>query len=123
MNKHWIPWFEIPVNDLQRATKFYETIFDIKIHVEDLGELKMGVLPHGNSGGALIENPSYYKPSSTHGPLLYLDGGDDLLNVSNKVEAAGGKIEIAKRQISAEHGYMAIIIDTEGNRIALHSMS
>ena len=123
MDKHWIPWFEIPVIDLQRAVNFYETIFAIKIQIEDFGELKMGVLPHGNSGGALIQNSTYYKPSSTHGPLLYLNGGDNLLNVSNKVESAGGKIEIPKRQISPEHGYMAIIIDTEGNRIALHSMN
>lgn len=123
MEKHWAAWFEIPVIDLERAVKFYETIFDIKIQIEDFGEFKMGILPHGTSGGALVQYAESYKPSSTHGPLLYLNAGDDLIQVSDKVEAAGGQISIAKKQISDEHGFMAIILDTEGNRIALHSMS
>lgn len=117
-----ISWFEIPVSDMERAVAFYEQLFGINIQVHDLGQLKMGLLPGGNDG-ALVENEIFYKPSESFGPLIYLNAGEDLLNVLNKVEQAGGKIQIPKRQISESRGFMAVIIDSEGNRIALHSNS
>ena len=115
----WVSWFEIPVLDLERASSFYGQIFDCEIEHLDLGELKMGVLPHGRIGGALVQHP-YYQPGS-QGPLVYLNGGEDLAVVLDRVEAAGGKIVVPKRQISDEHGFMAVFTDTEGNRMALHS--
>ena len=124
--KNAISWFEIPTHDLDRAQKFYETIFGITLVPLDLQNLKMRMFPiedpMSGVGGALCYNKEFYKPSPTDGPLLYLNGNPDVQNVLDKVEAAGGKILVPKTQISPEYGYMAVIIDTEGNRIALHSV-
>ena len=73
-------------------------------------------------GGALVFTKGFHKPSSTDGPLIYLNGNPDVQNVLDKVEAAGGKIMVPKTEISPDYGYMAVIIDTEGNRIGLHSV-
>ena len=62
------------------------------------------------------------KPSATDGPLIYLNGNPDVQKVLDKVEHAGGKIMVPKTMISPEFGFMAVILDTEGNRIALHSV-
>ncbi|NMM48953.1 VOC family protein [Marinigracilibium pacificum] len=115
----WISWFEIPVDDLQRAKSFYEAILDISIEIEDFGDFKMGIFPHDKIGGALVQN-EYYKTGPA-GPLIYLNVNPDLEIVQERIEAAGGTLMIHKRQISPEHGYMAVFSDTEGNRIALHS--
>lgn len=123
--KHAISWFEIPTQDINRAQKFYETIFDITMIPMDMPQLQMRMFPIEspmNIGGALIFNKDFYKPSATEGALLYLNGNPDVQNVLNKIEEAGGKIVVPKTQISPEHGYMAVFIDTEGNRIALHSI-
>lgn len=124
--KHMISWFEIPVNDIERAKKFYETIFEIELFGIDMGdEFKMEVFPGGQESvsGTLVLNPSWYKTSNTNGPLIYLNGNPDLQVIQDRIEAAGGKVTIPKRQISEDHGYMAVFEDTEGNRVALHSDS
>lgn len=124
--KHAISWFEIPSVDLDRATKFYETIFGVKLDPMDVVQVKMRMFPVDDPmtsiGGAVVYAEGFYNPSSTHGPLIYLNGNPDVQNVLDKVEAAGGKIVVPKTQISPEIGYMAVFIDTEGNRIALHSI-
>lgn len=124
--KNAISWFEIPTVDLDRAQKFYETIFGISMIPLDLQNLKMRMFPMEDQmsgvGGALCHHKEFYKPSSTEGPLIYLNGNPDVQNILDKVEAAGGKIAVPKTQISPEYGYMAVMIDTEGNRIALHSV-
>ena len=121
-----ISWFEIGTNDLDRATKFYETIFGVKLSPLDLENIKMRMFPLDNMmtgvGGALVFTKGFHKPSSTDGPLIYLNGNPDVQNVLDKVEAAGGKIMVPKTEISPDYGYMAVIIDTEGNRIGLHSV-
>ncbi|OSZ81218.1 hypothetical protein CAP36_08280 [Chitinophagaceae bacterium IBVUCB2] len=121
-----ISWFEIGTNDLDRATKFYETIFGISLAPMDLPNIKMRMFPLNDMmtqvGGALVDSGGFHKPSSTDGPLIYLNGNPDVQNVLDKVEAAGGKIFLAKTEISPEYGFMAVIIDTEGNRIGLHSV-
>ncbi len=119
-----ISWFEIPVMDIQRAKKFYEAIFDIKLASMDMGdEFKMEVFPGDETSvsGALVYNESWYQPSNTDGPLIYLNGNPDLQTIEDKIEEAGGKVAIPRRQISPDHGFMAVFEDTEGNRIALHS--
>ena len=121
-----ISWFEIPVNDIIRAKKFYEAIFNIKLVSMDMGdEFKMEVFPGDKESvsGALVFNPSWYKTSNTDGSLIYLNGNPDLQIILDRIEAAGGKVTIPKRQISPDHGHMAVFEDTEGNRIALHSNS
>lgn len=118
--KSWTTWFEIPATDIRRAKKFYDAIFGMDIEVMDLGGLQMGIFPHSGVGAALCQHESY-KPSETHGTLIYLDANPDLEETLGRVEAAGGKILRPKTQISPEYGYMAIFVDSEGNRMALHS--
>lgn len=124
--QHAISWFEIPATDIDRATKFYEAIFNIKLNPLDLPNIKMRMFPLDDPmngvGGAVVDSGGFHKPSATDGPLIYLNGNPDVQNVLSKVEAAGGKIMVPKTQISEEYGYMAVFLDTEGNRIALHSV-
>ncbi len=121
-----ISWFEIPSTDLARATQFYETIFNVKLAPLDLPNIKMRMFPLDDMqtgvGGAVVNSEGFHKPSATDGPLIYLNANPDVQNVLDRVEAAGGKIMVPKTMISPEYGYMAVIIDTEGNRIGLHSV-
>ncbi len=121
-----ISWFEIPATNLDRATKFYETIFGVSLIVMDMPNIKMRMFPLNDMmtqvGGAVVDSGGFHKPSATDGPLIYLNGNPDVQSVLDKVEAAGGKIFLPKTVISPEYGFMAVIIDTEGNRIGLHSV-
>lgn len=103
-----------------RAKHFYESVFDTTITVMDLGALQMGIFPHKENGVALCKYEAYVP--SKNGVLVYLNADPDLNTALNKIESAGGKILRAKTQISPEHGYMALFIDSEGNRLALASM-
>jgi predicted enzyme related to lactoylglutathione lyase len=122
--KHAISWFEIPTTDIDRATKFYESIFAATFYPLDLDNIKMRMFPVDSMtesvGGALVYSGDFHQPSDTLGPLIYLNADPDLQIVLDRVEAAGGKILVPKTQISPEYGYMAVLLDTEGNRIALH---
>lgn len=123
--KNAISWFEIPATDLNRAQKFYETIFDIQMIPLDTPALKMKLFPLENMadvGGALVDSGGFHKPSATDGPLIYLNANPDVQWVLDKIEAAGGQIIMPKTEISPEYGHMALFLDTEGNRIALHSV-
>jgi hypothetical protein len=124
--KNAISWFEIPATDLPRAQHFYETIFGIQMIPVDMENIKMRMFPLDDNmteiGGAVVDSGGFHKPSLTEGPLIYLNGNPDVQQVLNKVEAAGGAIMVPKTQISPEYGYMAVFIDTEGNRIGLHSI-
>jgi hypothetical protein len=122
---HAISWFEIPAEDLDRAQKFYEKIFDIEMIPMELAEFKMRMFPledMSGVGGAVVYSAEFYKSSSTDGTLLYLNANPNVQNILDKVEDAGGKIVVQKTEISPEYGYMAVIIDSEGNRIGLHSV-
>lgn len=122
--QHAISWFEIPATDLERATKFYEAIFSTTLIPMDMPAIRMRMFPledMAGVGGAVVDSGGFHKPSSTDGPLIYLNGSPDLQAMLDKVEPAGGKIMVPKTEISAEYGYMAVFIDTEGNRIGLHS--
>jgi len=124
--KNAISWFEIPTIDLHRAQTFYEAIFDIRMVPLDTPQFKMRMFPvedpANGVGGALSFAEGFYTPSATDGPLIYLNANPDVQRVLDKIEAAGGKIVVPKTAISPEHGHMAVFIDTEGNRIALHSV-
>ena len=121
-----ISWFEIPATDLDRAQKFYETIFGTQLIAMDMPNIKMRMFPLEDMmtgvGGAVVDSGGFHKPSATDGPLIYLNGNPDVQMVLDKVEAAGGQIIVPKTEISPDYGFMAVIIDTEGNRIALHSV-
>lgn len=121
-----ISWFEIPATDIDRAQKFYETVFQIKMQPMDFQQTKMRMFPIDDPmkgiGGTLIDSGGFHKPSATDGPLIYLNGNPNVQIFLDRVEAAGGKITLPKTEISPEYGYMALFLDTEGNRIALHSI-
>lgn len=124
MSINTISWFEIAVNDMERAKTFYEKVFDVKIHVQDFGGVQMGFFPDNRDNygatGSLMKYESYVP--SKEGTLVYF-ACEDLQTELDRVEAAGGSIQRVKTQISPEHGFMGVIIDSEGNRIALHSKS
>ena len=118
-----INWFEIPVDDFDRAKMFYERLFDYDMPVMDLGPSRMGMLPfdhaQGGIGGAIVKVEDFLP--ARQGTLVYLNGGDDLTTVLKRVDDAGGKVLIEKTLITSEIGYFATILDVEGNRVALHS--
>jgi uncharacterized protein len=120
-----VGWFEIPVENMDRAITFYETVLGLKLQRQQLGPLEMAWFPWvensiGSPGG-LVFSPGNYKPS-TDGILIYLTAfsGDCAIEAA-RAEAAGGKVLVPRRIISEEIGFMAVILDSEGNRIALHS--
>ena len=116
-------WFEIPVNDFVRAKMFYEAIYGSEIQEIPFPDGLYGMFPcdMGSGVGGGIVKGDGYEPSAT-GTIVYLNGGEDLDIPLARVEAAGGKIIFPKTSIG-ENGFMAHIMDTEGNRIALHSMN
>lgn len=124
LRKHAISWFEIPTKDLNRAQKFYEEILGITFEALDLDNFQMRLFPIEDPacvGGALCYSKQSHIPSAREGVLVYLNANPDVQDVLDKVERAGGKILVPKTQISPEYGYMAMALDTEGNRIAFHS--
>ena len=122
--KNAVSWFEIPVKNYERAKQFYTTIMTTEIVDHHMPEkhVKYGVFPYDEDnngvGGALIEAEG--QTPTKDGCTVYLNGGDDLNNALGKVESAGGKILMPKTDIGV-HGFIAQFLDTEGNRIALHS--
>lgn len=124
MEQNLIGWVEIPVTDMDRAKAFYEAVFKFEIQVHPLGEFVMGWFPYaeGKEGasGSLVLYPDAYNPSETHGPVIYFSCADVQAEL-DRVEAAGGLILQPKTQISEDIGFMALLRDSEGNRIALHS--
>ncbi|MBA2249082.1 MAG: VOC family protein [Chitinophagaceae bacterium] len=116
-------WFEISVEDFNRAKKFYETIFDIKMETQNMMGMDMAFFPaepgSGKASGGLVKGPMH-KPGAD-GVKLYLNGNPDLSVALSKIETAGGKITMPKTKISDDIGHMAFFTDTEGNSIALHS--
>ena len=124
--KSAISWFEIPSKDIDRATKFYEAIFGISLIPMDMPNIKMRMFPVEDQmtdiGGAVVHSDGFHTPSKTEGPLIYLNGNPDVQHILDRVEAAGGSILVPKTEISPEYGFMAVFIDTEGNRIGLHSI-
>lgn len=122
---HSVSWFEIPTIDINRAQAFYEQIFDMKMMSMDMPQISMRIFPAASMmhvTGALVHNKEFYKPSATTGPVIYLNANPDVQTILDRIEAAGGKILVPKTEISPEHGHMAIFLDTEGNRMALHSI-
>lgn len=117
-----INWFEIPVSNLDRAIKFYSDVFGYKsMQKINFGGFDMSFFPaeQGDLGGALCKGDGY--TPTQEGVVIYFNANPDLNIPLSKVEAAGGEIILPKMIINDEYGYMAIILDSEGNKIALHS--
>ena len=117
-----VVWFELPVTDLERAMKFYTEVMGIEFDIQEDEQSRMAFFPFepGEASGALVLSDGYV-PSNT-GPVIYLNGGTDLSEQLGRVEAAGGKVTLPKMSIG-ENGNIAHFEDTEGNRVAFHSMS
>jgi predicted enzyme related to lactoylglutathione lyase len=122
-----INWFEIPVTDMQRAKHFYQVVFGIhmeEMNMPDMGMEMAGFPYEANSGkatGALVKS-DYHRPSKD-GVVIYLNANPDMKEILQRIEDEHGEVIMPKTQISPEIGYMAFFIDSEGNRIALHSQN
>lgn len=121
--KNSINWFEIPVSNFERAQTFYSNIYDFEMPDVEIGKNRFGFLPvqQGGIGGAIVKGEGY-KPS-VNGALVYLNAGPDLQIILDRVEKSNGSIIAPKTLIAEKLGYFALIKDSEGNRVALHSMN
>lgn len=115
-----IVWCDIPVNDLDRAIKFYGGVLGQLVAKHTMEGMSFGLLPDADNGvsGCLVLGDEH-KPS-TSGPMIYLNCDQRLDAAIATVEQNGGKILKPKHQIGP-HGFRALILDSEGNRVALHS--
>jgi uncharacterized protein len=120
-----VGWFEIPSTNIDRAIKFYEEVFDVKLTKAPMGDLEMaffsGDPDKSGAFGAIVKHDQYYKPS--HDGVLIYFMSEDITTELSRVEKAGGKVLQPKTLIAENVGHMAMFEDTEGNRIALHSRS
>lgn len=114
-----VVWFDLPVADLARAMRFYGAVLGVKVSEERAGDFRFAVLEHGptGNGGCLVPNA---KEVSAAGILVYMNVDGRLRDALAQVENHGGKVLKRSESIGA-HGYRAIVLDSEGNRVALHS--
>ncbi len=118
--KHFINWFDIPAYNFERAMAFYNAIYIIEMEFTEVNGYSMAFFPaKAGIGGAIVTGEGCV-PNTT-GPLLYLNGGRDLNVVLGRIEAAGGRVIMPKTLINEAVGFFALFLDTEGNRLALHS--
>ena len=117
----FISIFEIPATDISRAVKFYQEILGISIERMDFPEMEMGIFPYeGQMVTGVIMKGEGYQPSAD-GITIYLNGGENLQIILDKVEKSGGKIIVSKTPHADESGFFAIFLDSEGNKMGLHS--
>lgn len=118
--KNQIVWFDMPVKDLARAMKFYGAVLDAKIEKQSFPGIEFAVLPHEGEcvGGCLVVSKEV--SPSAEGVLVYFNCEGRLDAAVGAVEANGGKVLQPKHQIGP-YGFRAVVLDSEGNRIALHS--
>lgn len=119
--KSHISLFEIPAMDVSRAVNFYHSILDVNIEKMEMPGMEMGIFPYEDQmvTGVIIKGEGY-NPSAD-GVTIYLNGGDNLQTILDKVEKNGGKILMPKTAHADESGFFALLIDTEGNRVGLNS--
>lgn len=124
-NANALNWFEIPASDIQRAKSFYENIFGIDMgDTTEMMGMHMAFFPafDGKVSGGLVQSETH-KPSQD-GSLVYLNANEaGMDNVLDRIPSAGGQVAMPKTHISPEIGYMAFFIDSEGNKVALHSQN
>jgi uncharacterized protein len=112
-------WFDIPVKDLDRAAAFYRGVLAIKVEKSQFDNFSFCVLEHQNgNSGCLV--PRANEVSSKAGILLYMNVNGRIRDAMKRVEALGGKV-IEPTHAIGPHGFRAVVLDSEGNRIALHS--
>lgn len=119
--KSFVSIFEIPATNISRAIDFYQTILGINIEKFEMPGMEMGVFPYEEQvvTGVIVKGEGY-KPSED-GVTIYLNGGSDLQIILDKVAKSGGKILIPKTLHADESGFFAVFLDSEGNKLGLHS--
>jgi predicted enzyme related to lactoylglutathione lyase len=120
---HTFVWVDIPVTDLDRAIAFYSSLLDVKVGKEGGPGFSFGLFPHGDNdvaGCLYVPETADDNQPGRQGPLLYLNANGRLDAAIAAAEKGGGKVLQAKHQIGP-HGWRAIVLDSEGNRVALHS--
>lgn len=123
MRPNAVGWFEIYVEDMERARRFYEQVFGVSLQKLDVDGLEMyafDMSPEASgASGALVKFAEM--PPGTGGTLVYFNC-DDCTVEGSRVEAAGGLLVRPKMSIG-EYGHIALAKDPEGNLIGLHSMA
>jgi predicted enzyme related to lactoylglutathione lyase len=124
IHRNAVNWFEIPVADLDRAQRFYETLLDAPLRREAMGpETTLAVFPYERGagiGGCLFAGTHAPTPSDD-GTVVYLDASPSLDAVLARIDAAGGRIVMPRTELPAGMGAFAQIVDSEGNRVGLHA--
>lgn len=117
--KNAINWFEIPATNFERAVGFYRTVLGSDIRTGEFMGVPHGFFPADENGvaGAIIAPPD--AAPASEGTLIYLNAAPSLSDVVARVEAAGGQIVVPETSIG-EQGAIAVMLDSEGNRIGLH---
>lgn len=114
-------WFDIPVADLDRAISFYQAVLAIKVDKAEMEGFSFAVLDHSEgNGGCLVPNAD--EVIGDKGLLLYLNTEGRIQAAVSAVTANGGKV-LEPVHSMGPHGFRAVIHDSEGNRLALHSMT
>jgi predicted enzyme related to lactoylglutathione lyase len=116
-----ICWTDIPVTDLNRAAAFYGAVLAQDIQVIKEGDMEMAMYYSGEEHGNFCLAETEDRQPGSSGPLIYLSAEGRLDDAISKVEMSGGKVLQGKHQIGP-YGFRALITDSEGNGIALHSM-
>lgn len=115
-------WFEIPVADLDRAQRFYETLFATPLRRESMGpDTMLAVFPYEQYGvgGCLFAAP--HATPGIEGAIVYLNAGSSLDAVLARVDASGGRVTLPRTELPEGMGCFAHIADSEGNRVGLHA--
>ena len=124
MNRNPVGWFEIYVDDLERAKAFYQTVLGVELTKLEapLPDVELFAFPMemeaGGASGAIIKMKDF--AAGGNSTIVYFSCVDCAVEGS-RVEAAGGKIETPKTSIG-QFGFMVLAADTEGNMFGLHSM-
>ena len=118
---NYLSIFEIPATDISRAIEFYQAILELKIEKFEMPGMEMGVLPYENQAvtGVIVKGEEF-QPSA-NGVTIYLNGGDNLQIILDRVEKNGGKILVPKTPHADESGFFALFLDSEGNKMGLSS--
>ena len=115
-----IVWCDIPVVDLDRAIAFYSAVLGQTVSKQEYPGMTIGLLPGAESAvSGCLHTSEEVKPSA-NGPLIYLNCDGRLDAAEAIVEPKGGKVLKPKQPIGP-YGFRTVILDSEGNRIALHS--
>lgn len=115
-----VNWFEIPVQNMERAAAFYSTMLGKPVNLGEFGGMPHGFLPSSDEGvgGALVLSP-HLSAAGSGGVLVYLNTNDGIDGALARAQTAGGKVVMGKTAIPPQ-GFIAAVIDTEGNRVGLH---